>query len=233
MKNGKSNFRIPLLTIFLWALNGAALTILTWSCIKDNPEPEPPQTVQERPYPEVTIDPTEVIAFIVPSQKRLYVDPQYMEVVLEQFQARPIGQETFMITGKSFAGNTVEYPVRLSYMPAPAIFETANATIYALTKNPDVVLEGTDPATGVPMRLRRNWECGQVWKGFESDCTNLDNGTSRKTKYLDAKTCQKKDGAFCPEEYGVWGMEYLYSTRGCTGTPVGDPKPIRNWLCKG
>lgn len=232
MKNSKSSFRIPLLTMLLWVLNGAALATFTWSCIKDNPEPEPPQTVRERPYPAVNIDPTEVIAFIDPSQKRLYLEPQYMEVVLEQFQARPIGQETFMITGKSFAGNTVEYPVRLTYMPAPAIAETANTTIAMLTKNPDVVLEGADPVTGIPMRLRRNWECGLAWKAFVSDCQNLDNGASKNTHYLDAKTCQKKDGAFCPEEFGVWAFEYTYSTKGCSGTPA-DTKPVRNWLCKG
>lgn len=233
MKNGKSSFRIPLLTILLWVLNGVALATFTWSCIKENQEPEPPETTRERPYPAVTIDPSEVIAFIDPSQKRLYVDPQYMEVVLEQFEARPIGQETFMVTGKSFAGNMVEYPVRLIYMPAPAIFETANATISALPTTQDVVLQGTDPVTGIPMRLRRNWDCGQEWRAFVSQCQDLDNGTSKKTDYLAAKTCQKKDGAFCPEEYGVWAIEYTYSAKGCGGTPAGDPKPIRNWVCKG
>lgn len=229
MSFAKTSFRFPKLTIFLWILICMAAGNLTWSCVKENPEPDTPPVTHERPYPAETVQPEDWAAFVDPAARRLYVDPQYVDAALEQFGAQPLTNDAFVIVGKSFAGYTVKYPVQIVLMPSAAIAETANVTISALN---DVVLQGVDSLTGTPMRLRRNRECGQSWSAFVTECSNFDKGTSTNTHYMAAKTCQPKDGAFCPEEYGVWAIRYTYSTKGCGGTPV-EIKPERQWVCKG
>lgn len=232
MKRFCLNFRPDFLQITIALLILANCSIFLWNCTKDNSAlAEASTTADVRPFPVDETDPADYVAFINPLERVFYADPAYLPLVLEQLDAKPLGTEQFVLNGTAFSGKQVEYPVQLVRMPAPAIAEIANNTIKTLGTNPDIILEGTDSLTGVPIRIRRNWKCGNTLGAVDSQCENHENGTSSHTKFLQVSICRKEDGQFCPEEYGIWGNKYTYSTRNCTGAPV-NVEPQRYWVCK-
>jgi len=232
MKRFFQNFQQNFLRLSIWALVLANAAVLAWSCTKDNPMVlEDPKTTDVRPFPTDETDPLDYIAFINPIERTFYADPEYLPVILDQLDAKPLGTNQFLMSGTAFSGEQVEFPVQLVLTPAPTIAEIANDATKALQTNPDIILEGVDSTTGVPIRIRRNWKCGNTLGAITSQCVNLDNGTSSHTQFLQVSICKKEDGALCPEEWGIWGTKYTYSTKNCTGAPV-NAEPQRYWVCK-
>jgi len=232
MKSCIVTFPQHIIRFSLWALILANAAVLSWNCEKDSSQTENPTVSTGRPDAPQATDPQDVISFVDPREKALYVDPEYFPTVMNLLNARPIGPERFLLSGKSFLGSQVEFAVHVIFMSPPAIAEVADVKISLLNDtHPDVILSGIDSLTGVPIRVRRNWECGRELAAFTSPCLDSDKGTSSHIQYLKTKICQKKDGALCPEEYGIWGIKYKYSTKGCTGTPV-NIEPERYWVCK-
>lgn len=183
----------------------------------------------EEEEPTVTIDrPDEVndlIAFLHPLAHALFVDPEYIDIALEQLNAYPNSDGNFSFQGVTPSGNELQINFVVQPVPAAELF---NISKEIDPENPDLVQEFENEGTSY--RLYKNAECGAVQAAFQSGCENKDDGTSVQRNWYARSQCER-GLSFCTEALTAGGRETTYINGNCQGVIKGE-RIMFLWQCQ-
>ncbi|MAT55676.1 MAG: hypothetical protein CMN32_14465 [Saprospirales bacterium] len=169
----------------------------------------------------------DLIAFVDPLFAIVFVDPAYLNEVIEVLQASQ--NDAALIDVPVTTAEGVRLGIKkfeLIFMPAQEIANVAVQAEESLT--PDLV--ETFEKEGTRYRVFRNAKCGQVKNGFDGPCYPTSNNRSAKNTWYDHSNCVRGD-SYCVEAFSIVGVKNTYDNADCNG-PVIKIEPYYGWACK-